>query len=153
MAQTMFYLMSAVELVRVKIWFTHLKALKLRMRRLVLDLSVAQILSEKINQTFLTKKLGFIILTRSVGWRFISDWYFFLKMSHVWGLNFQQLKKKFFSVSISNIGKPSKAFQILNVRKRSKVILNGCKTTSKKLFVNLVKFSFILRFCHPLVKL
>ena len=56
----MFYLMSAVELVGVKICLAHLKALEMRMRKLVLDLSVAQILPEKINKVFLPKKLGFI---------------------------------------------------------------------------------------------
>ena len=38
----------------------------MRMQKLVLDLSVAQILLEKINKLFLSKKFGFIILTRSV---------------------------------------------------------------------------------------
>ena len=56
----MLYLMSAVELVGVKISFGHLKALEMRMRKLVLDLSVAQILPEKINKICLPKKLGFI---------------------------------------------------------------------------------------------
>ena len=62
----MFLLMSAVDLVGVKILFAHLKALQMRMRKLVLDFSVAQILPEKINKMFLPKNLGFIILTRSV---------------------------------------------------------------------------------------
>ena len=48
--------MSAVEMVRVKIWF----ALKMRMRKLVLDLSVARTIPEKINKLCLPKKLGFI---------------------------------------------------------------------------------------------
>ena len=57
----MFYLMSAVELVGVKIWFAHLKALEMRMQKLVFDLSVAQILSRENQQNvFLPKKLGFI---------------------------------------------------------------------------------------------
>ena len=56
----MFCLMSAVELVGVKILFVHLKALKIRMRKLVLDLSEPQILPEKISKIFLPKKLGFI---------------------------------------------------------------------------------------------
>ena len=56
----MFYLMSAVELVGVKNLFAHLKALEMRMQKLVLDLSVAQILPGKINKIFLPKKLGFI---------------------------------------------------------------------------------------------
>ena len=62
----MFYLMSAVVLIGVKIWLGHLKALEIRMRKLVLDLSVAQILPEKINKMFLTKKLGFIDVLRAV---------------------------------------------------------------------------------------
>ena len=48
--------MSAVDMVGVKILFAYLKALEMRMRKLVLDLSVAQILPEKINKRFLTKK-------------------------------------------------------------------------------------------------
>ena len=56
----MFYLMSAVELVEVKIWYAHLKALEMRMRKLVLNLSVAQILPEQSNKMILLKKLGFI---------------------------------------------------------------------------------------------
>ena len=51
--------MSAVELVGVKIRFAHLKALEMRMRKLVLDLSVTQILPEKIDKMFLTNKVGF----------------------------------------------------------------------------------------------
>ena len=61
----MFYLISAVELVGVKILFVHLKAIEMRMRKLVLDLSVAQILPEKINKMFLPKKLGFIDVLRT----------------------------------------------------------------------------------------
>ena len=45
----MLYLMSAVELVGVKIRLAHMKALEIKMRKLVLDLSVAQILPKKIN--------------------------------------------------------------------------------------------------------
>ena len=47
MAQNHVNLMSDVQLVGVKIWFAHLKALEMRMQKLVLDLSVAQILPEK----------------------------------------------------------------------------------------------------------
>ena len=57
--------MSAVDLVGVKIWFAHLKALKMRMRKLVFDLSVARILPEKINKLFLPK-LGFIDVLSTV---------------------------------------------------------------------------------------
>ena len=64
----MFYLMSAVELVVVEIRFAHLKALEMRMRKLVLDLSVAQILPEKINKIFFTNKVGFIDLLLTVAW-------------------------------------------------------------------------------------
>ena len=39
----------------------------MRMRKLVLDLSVAQILPEKINKVFLPKKLGFIDVLSTVG--------------------------------------------------------------------------------------
>ena len=62
--------MSAVKLVGVKIWFAHPKALEMRMRKLVLGLSVAQILPEKINKMFLTKKLGLIdvLLTVILPW-------------------------------------------------------------------------------------
>ena len=58
--------MSAVELVGVNILFAHLKALEIRMRKLVLDLSVNQILSKKINKRFLPKKLGFIDVLSTV---------------------------------------------------------------------------------------
>ena len=58
--------MSAFELVAVTILFVHLKALEMRMQKLVLDLSVAQILSEKINKMFLPKKLGFIDMLSTV---------------------------------------------------------------------------------------
>ena len=62
----MFYLMSAVELVVVEIRFAHLKALEMRMRKLVLDLSVAQIIPEKICKMFLSKNLGFIDVLSTV---------------------------------------------------------------------------------------
>ena len=62
----MFCLMSAVVLVGVKILFAHLKALEMRMLKLVLDLSLAQILPEKISKMFLQKKLGFIDVWRTV---------------------------------------------------------------------------------------
>ena len=58
----MFYLMSAVELVGVKT----LKALEMRMRKLVLDLYVAQIFPEKINKISLQKKLLFIDVLSTV---------------------------------------------------------------------------------------
>ena len=57
MAQIMFCLMSAVALVEVKIWPAHLKALEIRMRKLVLGLSLAQILPEKIKKKFYQKSL------------------------------------------------------------------------------------------------
>ena len=57
----MFYLMSAVELVGVEILFAHLKALEIRMRKLVLDLSVTQIFSEKIIKIFYQKSLDSLI--------------------------------------------------------------------------------------------
>ena len=47
--------------------FAHLKALEMRMRKLLLDLSVAQILPEKINKIFLPKELGFIDVLSTVG--------------------------------------------------------------------------------------
>ena len=59
----MFYPMSAVALVGVKIGFVHLKALEMRRLKLVLELFVAQILPEKINKTFLTNKFP-ICLTK-----------------------------------------------------------------------------------------
>ena len=56
-----FELMSAVELVKSKIWFSLLKALEMRIENWYWTyLSVAQILSEKINKMFLPNKLGFI---------------------------------------------------------------------------------------------
>ena len=62
----MLYLMSAVELVRVKILLAHMKALELRMRKLLLDLFLAQTLPEKINKMCLPKKLGFIDVLSTV---------------------------------------------------------------------------------------
>ena len=50
------YLMSAVQVVGVKILFAHLKALEMKMRKLVLDLSVAQIHPEEIKKVFLLQK-------------------------------------------------------------------------------------------------
>ena len=46
----MFCLMSAVELVGVKICWVHEKAHEMRMQKLLLGLSLAQILPEKINK-------------------------------------------------------------------------------------------------------
>ena len=57
---------SAVALVGVKIWHAHVKAFGMRMRKLVLGLSVAQILLEKINKTLSSNKLGFIDVNRTV---------------------------------------------------------------------------------------
>ena len=48
--------MSAVELVGEKIWFAHLKSLEMRMRKLVLDLSVAQNTSRENQQNVFTTK-------------------------------------------------------------------------------------------------
>ena len=48
-----------------------MKALGTRMRKLVLGLSVAQILPEKINKTLSPKKLGFIDVNRTVKQTFI----------------------------------------------------------------------------------
>ena len=61
----MFCLTSAIELVRVKIWCVYGKALGMRMQKLVLDLSLAQILPEKIN-----KMLNFFKTLRSRSKRF-----------------------------------------------------------------------------------
>ena len=58
--------MSAVELVGVKNWFLHLKALEMRMRKLLLDLYLAQILPEKSKKMILLKKLGFIDVLSAV---------------------------------------------------------------------------------------
>ena len=43
-----------------------MKALEMRMQKLVLDLSVAQILREKINKLFLPNRLGFIDVLSTV---------------------------------------------------------------------------------------
>ena len=43
-----------------------MKALEKRMRKLALDLSVAKILREKINEMFLPRKLGFIDVMSTV---------------------------------------------------------------------------------------
>ena len=48
----MFCLMSAVELVGVKICWVHVKAREMRMQKLVLGFSVAQILLEKMKKMF-----------------------------------------------------------------------------------------------------
>ena len=62
----MFCQLPAVELVKVKIWFARLKALEMRMWKLVLDLSLAQILPEKINKMLSLNNLGFIDLLSTV---------------------------------------------------------------------------------------
>ena len=62
----MFCLMSAVELVGVKIWYAHVKALEMRMRKLVLGLSLAQVLPKKINKILTPNSLGFIDVNRTV---------------------------------------------------------------------------------------
>ena len=58
--------MSAVELVGVKIWHAHVKALGMRMRKLVLVLSLPKILTEKINKMLSTNNHGFIDVNRTV---------------------------------------------------------------------------------------
>ena len=60
----MFCLVSAVELVGVKIKYAHVKALGMRIRKLVLFL--AQILPEKINKIISPNNLGFIDVNRTV---------------------------------------------------------------------------------------
>ena len=51
-----------------------MKALEMRMRKLVLDLSVAQILTEKMNKIFLPKEHGFIDVLPTVNeHKIISD--------------------------------------------------------------------------------
>ena len=62
----MFCLMSAVALVGVKIRLVHLKALEMRMRKLALDLSLAQILPEEINKMLSLNNPGFIDLLSTV---------------------------------------------------------------------------------------
>ena len=58
--------MSAVALVGVKIRLVYLKALEMRMRKLVLNLSLAQILLEKINKMISLNNLGFIDVLSTV---------------------------------------------------------------------------------------
>ena len=58
----MFCHMLAVDLVGVKIWYAHVKALGMRMRKLVLGLCLAQIR----NKTLSPNKLGFIDVNRTV---------------------------------------------------------------------------------------
>ena len=62
----MFCLISVVALVGVKIRLVHLKALEMRMRKLVLNLSLAQILPEKINKMISPNIIGFIDVNRTV---------------------------------------------------------------------------------------
>ena len=62
----MFCLISAAELVGVKIWYAHVKALGMRMRKLVLFFSVAQILPEKINKMDFLNSLEFIDVSQTV---------------------------------------------------------------------------------------
>ena len=62
----MFCLISAAELVGVKIWYAHWKALGMRMRKLVLVFSVAQILPEKINKMDFLNSLEFIDVSQTV---------------------------------------------------------------------------------------
>ena len=64
-------LMSAVELVGVKILWVHLKALGMRMWKLVLGLSLAQILPKKINKMIRRIWYGRFILIAAVDmlWR------------------------------------------------------------------------------------
>ena len=62
----MLCLMSAVALIGVKIWLVNLKALEMRMRKLLLDLYLAQILPEKSKKMILLKKLGFIDVLSAV---------------------------------------------------------------------------------------
>ena len=62
----MFCLMSAVDLVGVKIWQTHVKAIGMKMRKLVLGLSLAQILPEEINKILSPNNPGFIDVNRTV---------------------------------------------------------------------------------------
>ena len=66
----MFFLMSAVELVGVKIWYV--KALEMRMRKLVLDFSLAQILPEKINKMLSPNNFVFIDVNQTVALNLIS---------------------------------------------------------------------------------
>ena len=62
----MFCLMSAVELVGVKNLYVHVKALGMRMPKLVLGLFVAQVLPKKIKKMLSPNSLGFICVNRTV---------------------------------------------------------------------------------------
>ena len=62
----MLCLMSAVELVGIKICYAHVKALAMRMRKMVLSLSVAQLIPEKINKMFSLNNLGFMNVNQTV---------------------------------------------------------------------------------------
>ena len=62
----MFCHMSVVELVGVKIIYAHVKALEMRMRKLVLGLTVAEILPAKINKMLSLNNLGFIDVNQTV---------------------------------------------------------------------------------------
>ena len=62
----MFCLMSAVELVGVKIWWVHMKASEMRIWKLVLGLSLGQILPEKINNMIRVLCPGRFSLVESV---------------------------------------------------------------------------------------
>ena len=68
----MFCLMSAVELVGVTIWWVHVKAREMRMRKLVLGLSLAQILPKKINKMICMLCPGRFSLVESVIHRLLS---------------------------------------------------------------------------------
>ena len=57
--------MSAVELVGV-IWFVDMKALGMGIHKLVLGLSLVQIVPEKINKILCLNNLGFIDVNRTV---------------------------------------------------------------------------------------
>ena len=62
----MFCIVSAVELVEITIWWVHVKALEMRMWKLVLGLSLAQILLEKINKMIRILWSGRFILIAAV---------------------------------------------------------------------------------------
>ena len=62
----MFCVMSAVELVGIKILWVHAKALKMRVRKLVSGLFLAQILPEKINKMLSSNNPEFIDVNRTV---------------------------------------------------------------------------------------
>ena len=57
----MFCLMTAVELVGLKICWVHVKAREMRMRKLVFGLSLAQILPEKMKKIFSPKTLDLLM--------------------------------------------------------------------------------------------